>query len=66
MDSRDRVYAADTALNIVAVFDLGEKQVESRHSTARAPILAPLGVAVDGNDRLFVSEAKGRIYLVLR
>jgi len=58
VDSKGRVYVADTGQNQVLVFDLEHKKLEFRGDKAPATILLPIGVAVDEQDRLFVSDSK--------
>ena len=58
VDSKGRVYVTDTAQSNVFVFDLDNKKLEFRGDKAPATILMPIGVAVDEEDRLFVSDSK--------
>jgi sugar lactone lactonase YvrE len=58
VDSKGRVYVTDTAQANVFVFDLENKKLEFRGDKAPASILMPIGVAVDEDDRLFVSDSK--------
>jgi sugar lactone lactonase YvrE len=58
VDSKGLVYVADTAQSVVFVFDLANKKLEYRGDKAPATILMPIGVAVDEEDRLFVSDSK--------
>jgi sugar lactone lactonase YvrE len=58
VDSRGRVYVADSKLAAVAVFDRKQERASLiRPSTI--PLQLPIGLAVDENDRLFVSDAGG-------
>src|SRR5690348_1793735 len=56
-DKHGRIYAADTELKFVFVIDPAAKTVERREGNSRAPMSMPVGVAVDAEDRLFVSDA---------
>jgi len=58
VDSKGLVYVTDTAQSNVFVFDLANKKIEYRGDKAPATILMPIGVAVDEEDRLFVSDSK--------
>src|SRR5208282_5729616 len=58
VDSRGRVYVADSGQANVFVFDLENKKLEFRGDKAPATILMPIGVAVDEDDRLFVSDSR--------
>lgn len=56
-DRRGRIYTADTELKVVFVIDAAAKSVERREGSSRSPMALPVGVAVDAEDRLFVSDA---------
>jgi len=56
-DKRGRIYAADTELKFVFVIDPVAKVVERREGNSNAPLSLPVGVALDSEDRLFVSDA---------
>jgi DNA-binding beta-propeller fold protein YncE len=56
-DKRGRIYAADTELKFVFVIDPVNKTVERREGSTRAPLSLPVGVALDAEERLFVSDA---------
>src|SRR5271157_3291576 len=58
VDSKGRVFVADTPQHQVFVFDLEEKKLEFRGDKAPANLQVPIGVAVDEQDRLFVSDSK--------
>jgi DNA-binding beta-propeller fold protein YncE len=58
VDSKGRIFVADTPQHVVFVFDLEHKTVEFRGDNAPANIVYPIGVAVDEQDRLFVSDSK--------
>jgi DNA-binding beta-propeller fold protein YncE len=57
-DSRGRIYAADTELQVVFVIDPVARVVERRAGSSRAPLVMPVGVATDAENRLFVSDAQ--------
>lgn len=56
-DRRGRIYTADTELKMVFIFDPVNHTLERRESTSRAPMSLPVGVAIDAEQRLFVSDA---------
>ena len=56
-DRHGRIYTADTELKVVFVIDAAAKSVERREGSSRSPMAIPVGVAVDAEDRLFVSDA---------
>ena len=58
VDSKGRIYVADSAQNKVFVFDLENRTLDFRGDQAPAHIEIPIGVAVDRQDRLFVSDSK--------
>ncbi len=58
VDSKGRVYVADTGQNEIFVFDTENKKLEFRGDKAPANLTTPIGVAVDEQDRLFVSDSK--------
>jgi DNA-binding beta-propeller fold protein YncE len=58
VDSKGRVFVADSALKLVFVFDLETRSLEYRGDKPPASFTKPIGVAVDGRDRLFVSDAE--------
>jgi len=58
VDSKGRVFVADTPQHLVFVFDLEHKTIAFRGDKAPANIVYPIGVAVDEQDRLFVSDSK--------
>jgi DNA-binding beta-propeller fold protein YncE len=56
-DNRGKIYVADTELKFVFVIDPAAKNVEKREGNSHAPLSLPAGVALDAEDRLFVSDA---------
>jgi len=58
VDSKGRVYVADIEQAMVFVFDLENKKLEFRGDKAPATVLIPNAVALDEDDRLFVSDSK--------
>ena len=59
VDSRDRVYVADT-VGVIQVFDLRGRRVFMIAPAGPFAFGNPVGVAVDDRDRLFVSDAQRR------
>ena len=58
VDSKGLVYVADIEQSVVFVFDLENKKLEFRGDKAPANLTTPIGVALDEQDRLFVSDSK--------
>ncbi len=58
VDSKGRIYVADTPQQEVFVFDLEHKTLEFRGDKAPANLQVPIGVALDEQDRLFVSDSR--------
>jgi len=58
VDSRGQVYVPDMEQGLVFVFDLENKKLQFRGDKAPANLLIPVGVVVDEQDRLFVSDSK--------
>jgi len=52
------VYVADIEQSVVFVFDLENKKLAFRGDKAPANLLTPVGVTLDEEDRLFVSDSK--------
>jgi DNA-binding beta-propeller fold protein YncE len=57
IDSKGRVYAADTYVGAVFIFDLEAKKVEFIRNGADTHFRTIIGLAIDDNDRLFVTDA---------
>jgi DNA-binding beta-propeller fold protein YncE len=57
-DSKGKVYAADQSVGAVFIFDPETKNVELIGNGKQANFALIVGVALDDNDRLFVSDAK--------
>jgi DNA-binding beta-propeller fold protein YncE len=57
VDSKGRVYAADTYVGAVFIFDLEAKKVDFIRNGAEARFRTIIGLAIDDNDRLFVTDA---------
>jgi DNA-binding beta-propeller fold protein YncE len=57
VDSKGRIYVADSTQNEVFVFDVENKKLEFRGNKSPANLQVPIGVAVDDRDRLFVSDS---------
>ena len=58
VDSKGKIYAADQAVGAVFIFDPETKNVELIGNGKQANFAVIVGVALDDNDRLFVSDAK--------
>lgn len=57
VDSRGRIYVADSFQRSVFVLNPAQQRVERRASSARVSLAVPIGVALDDKDRLFVSDS---------
>jgi DNA-binding beta-propeller fold protein YncE len=57
VDSKGRVYAADSYVGAVFVFDLETKKIDFIRNGAEAHFRTIIGLAIDDNDRLFVTDA---------
>jgi len=57
VDSKGRVYTADTYVGAVFIFDLEAKRVDFIRNGADARFRTIIGLAIDDNDRLFVTDA---------
>jgi DNA-binding beta-propeller fold protein YncE len=65
VDSKGKIYAADQAVGAVFIFDLENKDnVQLISNGEQANFAEIVGVALDDNDRLFVTDAKLRHVLV--
>jgi len=58
VDSKGKIYAADQAVGAIFIFDPETKNVELIGNGKQAHFEVIVGVALDDNDRLFVSDAK--------
>lgn len=57
VDSRGRIYAADTYVGAVFIFNLDTHQVDFIRNGLEARFKTIIGLAIDDNDRLFVVDA---------
>lgn len=57
VDSRGRIFTADSSNRTVFVFDRAANKVEFRGNEAPAQFALPVGLAIADDDRLFVSDA---------
>jgi DNA-binding beta-propeller fold protein YncE len=57
VDSKGRVYAADSYVSAVFIFDLEAKKVDFIRNGVDARFRTIIGLAIDDNDRLFVTDA---------
>ena len=58
VDSKDRIYVADTLGGIVFVFDLQNKSLALLGTQANGRLVSPFGIAIDSNDNVYVSDVK--------
>ena len=57
VDSKGRIYAADSYVAAVFIFDLEKNKVSFIRNGIEAHFKTMIGLAIDDNDRLFVSDA---------
>lgn len=61
-DSRGRLVIADPGQRVVHLLDLEKRDYKFISGTKRSPFLSPIGVAVDAQDNIYVSDsARGEI-----
>jgi sugar lactone lactonase YvrE len=58
VDSKGRIFATDSVLSVIFVFDLEKKTVAFRGDKPPAALRKPVGLAIDAQDRLFVADAE--------
>lgn len=58
IDSKGRIYVADTFRGAVFVFDLETKTLEFIGADGRGRLANPYGIAIDKNDNIYVSDTK--------
>ncbi len=64
VDSKDRLYIADSKVSAIFIFNTDSKDVELIKNGADARFGLITGLAIDDTDRLFVSDSKMRRVLV--
>jgi len=65
VDSKGKIYAADQGVGAIFVFDMETKSVELIGNGRQANFGLVMGVAVDDNDSVFISDSKMHRVLVL-
>ena len=58
VDSKERVYVADTFKGVVFIFDLRAKTLNLLGADGRGRLANPYGIAIDKNDNVYVSDTK--------
>jgi DNA-binding beta-propeller fold protein YncE len=58
VDSKDRIYVADTLGGAVFVFDLQSKSLSLLGNDTNGKLVAPFGIAIDSRDNVYVSDVK--------
>ena len=58
VDSKDRIYIADTLKGAVFVFDLANKSMTFVGADGRGKLSNPYGLAIDSKDNIYVSDTK--------
>ena len=59
-DSHGRIYVADSGQGLVFVLDRGQERVTFIGRGAQVRLRVPIGITVDGKDRLWVADAVGQ------
>jgi streptogramin lyase len=57
VDSRGRLLVADTKARLIHVFDPSRRRYRQLRSPTSNPMAAPIGVATDKQDRIYVTDA---------
>src|SRR5579859_8023923 len=64
VDSRGRVFVADTKGQVVHMFDRAGKQYKQLHPPASNPFLSPIAIALDSQGRIYVTDSgRSRIFV---
>lgn len=58
IDSKGRIYIADTFRGAVFIFDLSNKSLDFIGADGRGRLANPYGIAIDSNDNVYVSDTK--------
>jgi DNA-binding beta-propeller fold protein YncE len=58
VDSKNRIYVADTLGGAVFVFDLQNKSLSMLGTEPSGKLASPFGIAIDSHDNVFVSDVK--------
>jgi DNA-binding beta-propeller fold protein YncE len=58
VDSKDRIYVADTIAGSVFVFDRQNKSLQLLGTESAGRLLSPYGVAIDTKDNIYVSDVR--------
>lgn len=58
VDSKERIYVADTIGGVVFIFDLKNKTMSFLGSEGRGRLYNPFGIAIDKNDNVYVSDTR--------
>jgi len=66
VDSRGRVLVADTKGQVVHIFDRAGKQYKQLHPPASNPFLSPIAVALDREERIYVTDSGRSLIFVFR
>lgn len=63
-DSRGRVLITDPGSQTVQIFDFEQKKHQRLRGSRREPFASPIGVAVDGQDNIYVTDSRlGKIFV---
>jgi DNA-binding beta-propeller fold protein YncE len=58
VDSKERIYVADTIAGTVFVFDRQNKSLSLLGAEAAGKLVSPFGVAIDSHDNIYVSDVR--------
>jgi len=58
VDSKDRIYVADTIAGSVFVFDREKKSLSLLGAESAGKLVSPFGVAIDSHDNIYVSDVR--------
>jgi DNA-binding beta-propeller fold protein YncE len=58
VDSKDRIYVADTIAGSVFVFDRQNKSLQLLGTESAGRLVSPFGVAIDSQDNIYVSDVR--------
>lgn len=66
VDSRGRVLVADTKGQVVHLFDAGKRSYKQLHPPASNPFLSPIAIALDSQERIYVTDSGRSLIFVFR
>lgn len=66
VDTRGRVLVADTKGQVVHVFDAAKRSYKQIHPPASNPFLSPIAIALDSQERIYVTDSGRSLIFVFR